>query len=224
MLMAFILCGTSLIITFSLTAYVVLFLILCFNYIVKYWKKMNLLAPIVLSLVIIFAIVTVLSYLWIATNPNIYGQSKSGMAFGRSTTDLTARKNFVVDSLRLFKDYPFGIGLIGAEDSMILKNYPKAGGRIAPFVWSGIAGLVGFIIQLTIIFYLMKNIVFKHINDSNRIERYLGLSFVALLLHHCLAGDWFTAMFFYLLVCLIVTDAYRFSFYNSRHNYSAIIN
>ena len=44
------------------------------------------------------------------------------------------------------------------------------------------------------------------------IERYIALSFVACMLHHSIAGDWFTALFFYLLVCLIVTDAYRFRF------------
>ena len=213
MLITFILCATSLVLTFSMTAYVVILLILCFNYIVKYWKKIKFLAPIVSVLLILLSIIIVLSYLQVATSTNFYARSKLGMAFGHSPTEVTARQNFVIDSLRLFKDYPFGIGLIGTEDSTILKNYPKAGGQIAPFVWSGIAGLVGFIIQLTVVFYLMKNIILKHINDSNRIERYLGLSFVALLLHHCLAGDWFTGMFFYLLVCLIVTDAYQFSFY-----------
>ncbi len=212
MLMVFILCAASLIITFSMTAYVVIFLILCFNFIVKRWRAMNLLAPVALGLLALFVIIIILFYLQIATNPNIYGQSKLSMAFGHSPREVTARMGFVVDSLRLFKDYPLGIGLVGAENSMILKNYPEASGGIAPFEWSGVAGLVGFIIQLTIVFYLMKNIILKHIKEPNRIECYLGLSFVALLLHHCLAGDWFSGMFFYLLVCLIVTDACQFSF------------
>lgn len=212
MLIAFILCSIALVITFAMTAYVAIFLVLCFSLIVKYWKRMKLLAPAALILTVIFAVASILLYLHIATDNDIYGHSKLSMAFGHAPTEITRRQDFVVNSLRLLRDFPFGIGLQGARENVAIVNYPGAGGRMVLFEWTKIAGFIGLLIQLSIVFYVMKNIVLKYINDSNKIERYLGLSFIALLLHHGLAGDWFTAMFFFLVAALIVTDAYQFSF------------
>lgn len=211
-----VLCAISLIITFSMTAYIVIFLTFFFYYVMINWKKLGYSAPIVFCLAAFLVITIILFYLMIATNNDFYGQSKLGMAFGHSRQELMVRYHFVVDSLRLFIEHPFGIGIIGTEDSPILQSYPNAGGRIAPFVWLGIAGLVGLVIQLTIILFTLKKIVVKQIKTPDRIERYVYVSFVALLLHHCLAGDWFDAMFFYLLVCIVVTDAYQFSYHDDR--------
>lgn len=217
MLVAFILCAISFILAFSMTGYIVVLLTLCFSYIVKSWKRSGFLAPMIACLIIFVSIITALVYLQFATNDNFYGRSKIGMAFGHSSDEVMRRVDFMVNSIRLYVNHPFGVGVIGVEDSDILKNYPGAGGRIAPFVWVGYAGVVGLIIQLTIIFYLLNKIVVKQILVIGKIEHYIGLSFVACVLYHCVAGDWFTALFFYLVVCVIATDAYQFSFCRDWH-------
>jgi len=216
MLIISIICLISIILTFSMTAYIVIFLILIFCYFVKYLKKIPLLIPSIVIVMIPLAVFIIVVYLNAATG-NFYGQSKLGMAFGHSRNEITSRVDFIVDSLRLLRDHPFGIGLIGEKDSLIAVNYLGAlRSRMAPFFWTTIAGVIGGIIQITIIFYLLKNIIIKRIMIYNKIERYISISLVACILHHFLAGNWFSSMFFYLLVCVIATDAYVFSFYSDQ--------
>jgi len=216
MLIISFICLISILLTFSMTAYIVIFLILIFCYFVKYLKKIPLLIPSIVIAMIPLTVFFIVTYLNVATSDNFYGRSILGFAFGHSRNEIIYRWGFIIDSLRLFRDYPFGIGFIG-EDSSIATNYIGAlRSRMAPFFWTTIAGVIGGIIQITIIFYLLKNIIIKRIMIYNKIERYISISLVACILHHCLAGDWFSSMFFYLLVCVIVTDAYRFYFYGEQ--------
>lgn len=208
-------CLISLILTFSMTAYIVIFLILIFCYFVKYLKKIPLLLPSIVIVMIPLTVFIIVVYLSSATG-NFYNYGKLGMAFGHSRSEITVRVDFIVNSLRLLRDYPFGIGFVG-EDSSIAANYIGAlRSRMAPFFWTTIAGMIGLIIQITIIFYLLKNIIIKRMMIYNKIERYISISLVACILHHCLAGDWFNSLFFYLLICAIATDAYQFSFYGEQ--------
>lgn len=213
LLFSAILCAVALFLAFSMTAYVVIFLLLCFNYIVTRWKKMKLFAPAALILMICIIVASVTFYLQSATNPDFYARSKWGMAFGHSSAEIAKREGVMMDSLRLLRDHPLGIGIIGVNDSAILKDYPRATANLAPLIWMNTTGLIGLALQLVIIFYILKKIVIRHIKSFGTIERYIGLSFVAVLLHHFLAGDWFTSMFFYLLIGLVATDACQFSFF-----------
>lgn len=207
------LCATSLFLAFSITAYLVVFLTFCFYMIVLNWKKMGILVPIVVAIAVPAIIVVILFYFSVITHPDFYGQSTWGFAFGHGDDQIWVRVEAFKNSLLIFMDHPLGIGLIGHGDSGILANYPMTGSRLAPTGWMMSAGIVGIAAQLTILFYLFRNIIIKYLRMNGKIERYIALSFVITLVHHVLAGNWFTAMFFYLLVCLIVTDAYRFSFY-----------
>jgi len=212
MLLISIICLICIILTFSMTAYIVIFLILIFCYFIKYLKKTPRLILSIVIVMIPLAVFFIVTYLNVATSDNFYGKSILGFAFGHSRNEIIFRWDSINNSLRLFRDYPFGIGFIGIEDSNILKNYPDAGGRIAPMVWLGYAGIVGFASQLTIIFYLLNNIIIKRVMIYNKIEQYISISLIACILHHCVAGDWFSSIFFYLLICTIATDAHQFSF------------
>lgn len=207
------LCAISLFLAFSITAYLVVFLTFCFYKIVLNWEKMDILGPIVVAIAVPVIIIVILFYFSAITHSDFYGQSTWGFAFGHGEDQIWVRVEAFKNSLLIFMDHPLGIGLIGHGDSRILANYPVTGARFAPTGWMMSAGIVGIAVQLTILFYLFRNIIIKYLRMSGRIERYIALSFVITLIHHVLAGDWFTAMFFYLLVCLIVTDAYQFSFY-----------
>lgn len=209
------LCATSFVLTFSMTAYVAVFLAFCFYMIVVNWNKLEILAPVIVTITVLVVMTIVLLYFYVATHPGFYGQSRWGFAFGHSPREITIRLEALTNSLHLFMEHPFGIGLIGHVDSTILAKYAVTGATFAPLNWMMIAGIVGITVQLTILFYLFRNIVIKHIKMRGRIERYIALSFVTCVLHHCVAGSWFSALFFYLLVCLIVTDAYQFSFYSN---------
>lgn len=211
------LCFIAIILSFSMTAYIVIFLILFFCYFIKVSKKSFILTPAILVIMIPLAVFIIVVYLNAATASNFYGQSKLSMAFGHSYGEIECRIGFIVDSLRLLKDYPFGIGLIGEKDSLIAVNYLGAmRSRMAPFFWSTTAGVIGLIIQITIIFYLFMSIIIKRVRISEKIEQYVSLSFLACILHHILSGNWFSSMFFYLMVCVIATNAYHFSFYSDQ--------
>jgi hypothetical protein len=93
-----------------------------------------------------------------------------------------------------------------------LEKYPGAGGLIAPLVWVVIGGIVGLTLQLAIVLFAILKVVFRQVQMKGRMERYIALAFVAQVLHHCVAGDWFDPLFFIMLASLILTDSYAFSF------------
>jgi hypothetical protein len=219
MLIISFICLISIILSFSMTAYIVIFLIIIFCYFVKFWKKLPLLVPSILIIIIPLTIFIIVTYLNVATGDNFYSLSKLGYAFGHSPKSITSRTAFIVDSLRVFRDYPFGIGLIEEEGSLFAANYLGAlQSRMAPFFWTTIAGVIGLIVQTTIIFFLFKSIIIKRVKNYNKIEQYINLSLLATILHQCLAGNWFNSIFFYLLICIIATDAYQFSFYSGQYS------
>jgi len=212
MLLISLLCAVSLVLTFSMTAYIVVLLGFCFYKLVFNWKKMGIVGPslalaggIILSGVILF-------YFYSASHPLFYGRSRWGFAFGHSPREITIRIEALINSLKIFWNNPLGIGLIAHRDSSILQNYSVIGSRLAPLGWMIHAGLVGIFTQFLILYYVLKKIIIKQLRKKDSFERYLALSFVVLTLHQCLAGAWFSALFFYLLVCVIATDTYGFNF------------
>ena len=221
MLLSFVLCTVSLILTFSMTAYVVVFFVMCAYWFILNWRKMNILGPIIGILLAIVVIAIVLMYFYGASHPSFYGRSRIGLAFGHSPREITIRVEALINSLQIFWRYPLGIGFIGHADSAILQKYPVIGARLAPLGWMIYTGLPGIIIQGMIILYMMRKIVINHLFVRGKIERYVALSFFALILHQCLAGAWFSALFFYLFVALITIDSHQFLF-SERTTHSGI--
>lgn len=218
MLLVACLCAVSLILTFSMTAYVVVFLTYCFYKVVLGLEKAGLLKQIAVTVGVLFFIILVVAfYFYVSTHPSFYGQSRLGFAFGHSPREITIRLEALQNALLIFRENLLGVGLIGHADSKILGGYSQIGARSAPLGWIISAGVVGITAQLTILFYLLRKIVVKQIRMAGRIERYIALSFVICVLHHCLAGAWFSTSFFYLVACLIASDAYQFSFCGNRN-------
>ena len=211
MLVAALLCAAAWLMAFSMTGYVVAFVVVVFFLVVTSWRKLGYLAPALAAVVAVFVVAVVIAYLNAAVK--LYGEAQSlvAIAFGHPGSEVTYRIEFARQSILLFLDHPFGIGVIGAENSKILGKYPGAPGLIAPMVWLVIGGFVGFALQVTIVLFTIFRIVLRQIQMKERMERYIALAFVAQVLHHCVAGDWFDAMFFFLLAAVILTDAYAFS-------------
>jgi hypothetical protein len=211
MLVAALLCATAWLLAFSMTGYVVGFLVVVFYFWTTSWRKWRYLAPALTAVIGALVVLAVLAYLEAAVN--LYQQpGRVAFAFGHPGSEVTYRVGFVRESLRLLLDYPFGIGVIGVENSRILEKYPGAGGLIAPLVWVVIGGIVGLTLQLAIVLFAILKVVFRQVQMKGRMERYIALAFVAQVLHHCVAGDWFDPLFFIMLASLILTDSYAFSF------------
>ncbi|MDP9263646.1 MAG: hypothetical protein M3O85_04905 [Acidobacteriota bacterium] len=211
MLVAALLCATAWLLAFSMTGYVVGFLVVVFYFWTTSWRKWKYLAPALTAVIGALVVVAVLTYLKAAVA--LYAQpGLVAFAFGHPGSEVTYRVGFVRESIRLFLDYPFGIGVIGVENSRILEKYPGAGGLIAPMVWVVIGGIVGLTLQLAIVLFAIFKVVFRQVQRKGRMERYIALAFVAQVLHHCVAGDWFDPLFFVMLASLILTDSYAFSF------------
>jgi hypothetical protein len=206
MLFCVLLCAISFVLTFSTGANIVVLLTVIFYLMVRYGYKVPYLAPIATIVMGIFAVVAVVYY--IRMTFDFYDAAAINMAFGRSDTELTVRIGYFIESVRLFVDYPLGIGLIAAEDSSILAQYPGAGDVMAPMVWLKIAGFIGLALQLVIVGVVLK-VVVRFVREGG-IKCYIGLAFFATALHHCIAGNWFSPMFFFLLVTVLMTDAFNF--------------
>jgi hypothetical protein len=206
MLLCVVVCAISFVLTFSTGANIVALLTLIFYFMVRYGYRVRYLAPAVTIVTVVFAVVVIVYC--IRTTIEFYDTSVINMAFGRSETELTARMQYFIDSVRLFIDHPLGIGLIAVEDSTILEHYPGAGDVMAPLIWLKISGFIGFALQLVIIGVVLK-VAVRFVRESG-IKSSIGLAFVAATLHHCIAGNWFSPTFFFLLATVVMTDAYNF--------------
>jgi hypothetical protein len=210
MLMVFILCGIAIVLTFSPTVYVVMFVVVSIYYYLAHFQRTSYLRPVLLTGSVLVVITGIVYFIMFITG-SFYGSSSLGGLLGKTTHDISIRVRFVWDSLYMLFEHPLGIGFYGLDHPTATRMDLLFGGMIAPLLWLVRGGVVTLGIQLCIIFSLMRNIVIKQIRMRGRIERYIGLSFIALLLHDCVAGDWFSVLFFYLVACVIVTDTYRFS-------------
>jgi len=194
---------------FSMTVDVVAFLTVVFYFVVTRWRKMGYAGPTTVSVLAVIAVLLVVSYLRLATSFYDQDLATTNMALGHADTEVSLRVEFVQDSLRLVRDHPFGIGVIGIEDSRILTQYPGAGSVIAPFEWTTKGGLIGLLLQLVLLGYVMKTIVVRQVREGG-LQRYVALAFVLVLLHHCVAGEWMDAMFLFLLAAVLMLDRYNF--------------
>jgi hypothetical protein len=202
MLVCALLASASLVLTFSMTAYIVMFAMGVYYWLATKQRNMGTAEPIVWALGIAVITLATVYYLRSAFSFYVSSSSAMSMAFGHSNEELSLRLGFIRETIRLAQDYPLGIGLIGAEDSAILPNYEGAGDVIAPMHWLKIAGLPGIILQLSIIAGILQFVV--SLIRRRGIEQYIGLALVAVIVHHCVAGDWFDAEFFFLLALVLV--------------------
>lgn len=199
-------CASALCISFSMTTYIVVFLSVILYLLITRWPKWGYAGPDVLFLASAVAITGVGIYIYSATSFYTKQLGFLNLGLGHADTEFTLRVDFLTNSLRLFRDHPFGIGVIGAETSKLLAiKYPGAGGLIAPLVWLVIGGITGLAIQLTAIVYVLKQLVIPHVRQGG-IQRYIGLAFIAYILHQCVAGDWFDPLFFFLIASVVMLD------------------
>lgn len=201
------LCLSSFIIAFSMTGYIVMFLTATFYFVVRRFKQWKLMAPPLIGLLFVLAGATVVIYLNVATA--FYGQAEAviNLALGHAPSELTYRVSFLTDSIRLFFHHPLGIGMIGMEDSRVLQRFPGAGGLIAPLEWLVTTGIVGLTIQLCILGFVLTKMAIPQILMGG-IGRFVALAFVAQVLHHCVAGDWFDPLFFLVLWSLVMINTF----------------
>jgi len=209
MLIVFILCGVAMIFTFSPTMYIVMFLVVSIFYYITHFQRIGYLRLLILFGLVSTVTVVIVFYIEIVTGS--FYESPLGRLFGKPTVDISNRLRFIWDSLYMFSEHPFGIGFYGLDHPTAIEKNLLFGGLIAPLIWLTQGGIVALVIQICIIFYLIRNIVINQIRVPGRIERYIGLSVIAKLLHDCVAGEWFSALFFYLVASAIATDAYPFS-------------
>lgn len=216
MLMCALLATIAFILTFSTTGYIVMFATSVCLVLTKNRYKLGSLTPLAWTIAVGVIVIVTITYL--NTIDSFYGAdySQVNMAFGKPSKDLMSRIGYLQDSMRLFWDHPLGIGVIGVEQSGVLQNYLGAGDVLAPLVWLRIAGAVGLALQLGVLF-VASRIALRRASTTG-IERYIGLAFIATVLHHCVAGDWFDTKFFFLLACVLVTDSFRFSTFTGLKN------
>jgi hypothetical protein len=208
MLLCTILSAISFVLTFSMTAYVMVFFTAVCYFLVRYRRWMGPLAGFVRVMVLVGAVIVAALYFRASFAFYESEVSPLGMAFGHSEVELSVRQQFLRQTMRMVLDHPFGIGVIGTEDSDILKSYPGAGQDVmAPLLWMKIAGIVGIVLQLVIVVMILR-MALRRLGDVG-LDRYVGLAFVATVLHQCLAGNWFDAQYFVLLTAVVVTDSHR---------------
>jgi len=207
MLVCMLLSAVAFIITFSTTGYIAMFVTGIVFVFSKYGRRLGQIAPIAWVAAALVALACVYWYLVRIDTFYISGASVLNEAFGKSFTDVSHRLGSVQDSIRLVYDHPLGIGVISNEQSALIQNYLAAGDVIAPLHWLRIAGVLGVTLQLIVITTMLRMAI-RYI-PAGGIESYVGLAFVANVVHHMVAGDWFDAKFFFLLACLVVMDAQR---------------
>lgn len=205
-----VLCTISFVLTFSMTSYIVVFCCGFLYIAIRYFHRVGYAAPVAVLLAICGMVGAVSYYLRTAIGFYTASQSAVNMAFGHSQNELSLRIGNVVDTFRFLAAYPFGIGLLSADESSALGNFAAAGDVSAPLIWLKMAGIPGLTVQLAII-GIVARVAVRHVRLGG-IQRYIGLAFFANVLHHCLAGNWFDAMFFFLLSSVLVTDAFEFTF------------
>lgn len=194
---------------FSMTANVAAFLTGAFYFVVTRWRKAGYISPVLTLLAATMVVGLVLIYLRTATQ--FYDQSTSivNMALGHADTEVSIRVRAFVNTMHLASDHPFGIGVIGVENSSILPQYQGAGDVIAPLVWLTSGGIIALVLQLVLLGYVMWTAVIPHVLEGG-LRRHVALAFVILLFHHCVAGDWMDSLFLFLLASVIALDRYRF--------------
>jgi len=194
---------------FSMTADVVAMLTFGFYFVVTRWRRTGYIAPVIALATAGIAVAAVIAYLHAATI--FYSESTKtvNLALGHAGTEVSVRQRFLWNSLRLARDHPLGIGVIGVEKSRILRLYPGAGDVIAPLVWLTEGGVIGLIIQLAILGFVFFRVVIPQV-IAGGLARYVSLAFVICALHHCVAGDWMDTMFLFLLAAVIALDRYEF--------------
>jgi O-Antigen ligase len=197
--------AVSLVLTFSMTGYIVSFSTAIVYLLTQYWRRVRGMAPFISAGTVVIAVAVIYGYINGATTFYQASEQALNVAFGHADTEVTGRAGFVRETIRLIQEHPYGIGVIGAEDSSILQGYAGAGDVIAPMAWLVFAGVPGLMLQLGIITTVLL-IAVRRIRLGG-IERYIGLAFVAAVLHHCVAGDWFDSRFFLLLAAVLMTDA-----------------
>lgn len=194
---------------FSMTADIVALLTIGFYFVVTRWRRSGFVAPVVTLCVVVVLVVLVLAYLQTATSFYQESQSTINLALGHANTEVGIRVRFLQNTLKLVRDHPFGIGVIGVETSRILRQYPGAGDVIAPLVWLTDGGVIGLVLQLAILGFIYSTVIVRQILEGG-LKRFVALAFVICTLHHCVAGDWMDSMFLFLLAAVIAFDRYQF--------------
>lgn len=187
----------AIVFSYSMTAFVAVFLTFFLWFTVKVVNKVGNLRVIFLPILGFLCVGTVIGYLVLFTSNSALANG----SFGHSSGELTIRIVMFWNSLTIFTQHPLGLGfhplLDGKADGL------QVGSVMAPLLWLVRGGIFGILLQLSVMIYTFKCYVIPYVKQDG-MQKYCALAFVSYVFHQCLAGDWFDPVFFYLLAMMVV--------------------